>query len=580
MLVKKIIKMAKVDPADKWKKEVELLRLKVNDYENIIAKLQSEDSQSDSKIENLTKLHAQKIRALMQSIQELKKQNATIRAQSKENNRSKLIEKLKTELVQQEIAIQALRDIINDNDKCDEQIITYLNKGPPRIRPQSREEMKMQIRKLQSKLGISKPSKGDKAVDDLESLLNPSKSQEDEEFKVVDPMQNEKIVELVEQIQNLQLDLRAKDSTIDHLRQLNKKNQEELLKYRSNENDEKMLGFKADGMEIEKKTLLDKLSKNASSSDEILAQLESSFIELKAKNELILSLKKNIENLSSNRGAKDKEAEKYRKELNQSMKSLKDLELENKNLKEFKERILQELKNKEIEIEEIKIQQSVFGKPASEAGESVVDYKDMEIEALQAKLDEIQKKGGLPASFMAAEKAETEKYKEKTKELYLQVAELQEELEYLHQENLQGKKVGNAKALSSKIASQPPDQTEYKQKLDELIQELAKARGENKSMISELNFLRSELNAKESEAFSLQNQNKKIEEELLEMKQKIIDVEIHKKEVFQKNRENIESIMSNYSKSLPPLQVEIPREFDISKLLLFSENLVNKLVIK
>ena len=213
----KIIIMSKADPSDKWKKEVELLRLKINDYENIIAKLQSEDSNMDSKVENLNKLHSQKIRALMQSIQELKKQNATIRAQNKENNRSKLIEKLKTELVQQEIAISALRDLVKDNDKCDDQIINYLNKGPPRIRPMSREEMKIQIRKLQSKLGITKTSKGDQAVDDLESLLNPSKSSTEEQ-KIVDPLQNEKIVELVEQIQNLQLDIRAKDSTIDHFR--------------------------------------------------------------------------------------------------------------------------------------------------------------------------------------------------------------------------------------------------------------------------------------------------------------------------------------------------------------------------
>ena len=75
--------MAKQDNTDKWKKEVELLRFKINEYEETITRLKSDDSTQDAKIENLNKLHGQKIRALMQSIQELKKQNASIRALNK-----------------------------------------------------------------------------------------------------------------------------------------------------------------------------------------------------------------------------------------------------------------------------------------------------------------------------------------------------------------------------------------------------------------------------------------------------------------------------------------------------------------
>ena len=571
--------MNKPDAAEKWKKEAELLRLKVNDYENIIAKLKSEDSAEDIKFENLNKLHAQKIRALMTSIQDLKKQNATIRAQGKENNRSKLIEKLKTELVQQEIAIQALRDIINDNERCDEQIINYLNKGPPRIRPMSREEMKIQIRKLQGKLGISKKSKGDQAVDDLESMLNPSKSQEDEEFKVVDPMQNEKIVELVEQIQNLQLDCRAKDSTIDHLRQQMRKTQEELMNYKNSEGEEKLLGFKYSGMESEKQNLIEKLSQNSNDVGELQARLESAIIELRAKNDLVNSLKKRLEDIASTRGSKEKESEKYRKELGQAMSALRGLEEENRILKENKERIMEELKSKAIELEEVNIRQEIFKDPRSEKTESVADYKDMEIEALQSKLEEIQRSNNLPDSFMAAEKAETEKYKEKVKELYIQVAELQEEVEYLHQANLQEKKTGAAKILNTKASQQPQDPIDYKKKLDELIQEFAKVNHECASMRTENAGLKSQLKIRENEASSLQVENKKIEAELFDMKQKIVEGEIHKNNVISRNREIIEDLVSNYTKSFPAIQVPIPRNYT-PQLLQFSDNLVKNLVRK
>lgn len=569
--------MNKPDPIDKWKKEVELLRLKINEYESVIAKLKSEDSAEDIKFENLNKLHAQKIRALMNSIQDLKKQNATIRAQGKENNRSKLIEKLKTELVQQEISIQALRDIVNDNDRCDEQIIKYLNKGPPRIRPMSREEMKIQIRKLQGKLGITKVSKGDKAVDDLESMLNPSR--DEEEVKIVDPMQNEKIVELVEQLQNLQLDVRAKDSTIEHLRQQTRRLNEELLNYKSMENEEKFLGYKVSGIESEKQNLIEKMNQNSSNSGELQVKLESLVIELRAKNELVNSLKKRLEEISTTRGSKDKEVEKYRKEVSQAMNALRLLEEENKRLKDHKENILEELKNRDIALEELNLKQEIFRPSKPELAESVFDYKDMEIEALQAKLEEIQKNSSLPENFMAAEKAELEKYKEKVKELYIQVAELQEEVEFLHHENLQEKKTGAAKFLSGKTPQNLQESPEVLSKIDEMIKDRAKINVELARLRAENSTLLSELKVQEKESSNLLISNKKFESELQELGQKVMEGEIHKKEVISKNREIVENLSTNYFRSFPAIQVPIPRNY-ISQLLLFSDNLVKTLVKK
>jgi chromosome segregation ATPase len=569
--------MSKTDPADKWKKEVEILRLKINDYESVIAKLQSEDSAVDNKLENLNKLHAQKIRALMQSIQELKKQNATIRAQGKENNRSKLIEKLKTELVQQEISIQALRDLVKDDEKCDEQIINYLNKGPPRIRPMSREEMKIQIRKLQGRLGMAKTSKGDKAVDDLESLLDPSKS---EEVKLVDPLQNEKIVELVEQIQNLQLDLRSRDSTIDHLRFQTKKLQEELMNYRNSENSDKLTSYKVSGIENEKQSLIEKLNINTSNAEELKTQLETALIDLKAKNDLITSLKKRVDDLSSNRTTKEKEAETAKKQLKEAMSALKNLENENKRLKDSKEKMIEDIQSKELELEEIKINQNSFKPARSEVSESVADYRDLEIEALQAKISEIQKQNNLPESFMAAERAETDKYKEKMKELYLQVADLQEELEYLRQENIEHKQIGAAKVLSKKVPQESANEVDYRAEFDKLVKELGMVKIQLDAKIKENESLKAEINNKEEEKSFMADRNTKLQEDMQKLKDKYKEDEILKNDIISANKEIVENVIVSYSKSMPQFKINIPRDLKIDRLLTISENIVAKLVKK
>ena len=50
--------MNKPDAAEKWKKEAELLRLKVNDYENIIAKEVIPPYSSYTRLKEIYKLRA------------------------------------------------------------------------------------------------------------------------------------------------------------------------------------------------------------------------------------------------------------------------------------------------------------------------------------------------------------------------------------------------------------------------------------------------------------------------------------------------------------------------------------------
>ena len=150
---------------DQLRKQIAQLEAQLADREAENALLQGEDSANDAKVDQLSKLQAQKVRALMRSIQELKKENATLKRQSAEHKRSDLIEKLKSEIEMQDIVIEALRALVNDEEKCNRKIEDFLNRGPPRIRAVSREELKIEIKRLKGLVGtLQAKAKGAKAV--------------------------------------------------------------------------------------------------------------------------------------------------------------------------------------------------------------------------------------------------------------------------------------------------------------------------------------------------------------------------------------------------------------------------------
>lgn len=102
-------------------------------------------------------MHADKVKSLLNSIQILKKEKAAIEGLSKEHKRSKLIEQLNKQILDQDIVIQVLRKQIYDEKGkekgrqiCDSIIIKALTKGPDRIRPLTREQLRMEIEKLKA----------------------------------------------------------------------------------------------------------------------------------------------------------------------------------------------------------------------------------------------------------------------------------------------------------------------------------------------------------------------------------------------------------------------------------------------
>jgi hypothetical protein len=83
---------------------------------------------------------------LLKSIQNLKKELQKEKMQQTDNARVRIIEALKKDHVDFELAINALRKVIRDEDKCDLAIKNELQKGPKRIRIATREELKMEIK--------------------------------------------------------------------------------------------------------------------------------------------------------------------------------------------------------------------------------------------------------------------------------------------------------------------------------------------------------------------------------------------------------------------------------------------------
>ena len=95
-------------------------------------------------------MHSQKIKSLLRSINNLKKEVARTKFEQKENVRIQKNKRLEADLALMEVGINALRKLVNDKDACNTAIKDALDKGPKRIRIASREELKMDINKFKA----------------------------------------------------------------------------------------------------------------------------------------------------------------------------------------------------------------------------------------------------------------------------------------------------------------------------------------------------------------------------------------------------------------------------------------------
>lgn len=108
------------------------------------------DGAAEQKIKALNEMHAQKVKTLLKSIQILKKEVQKEKFDKKDNVRAQKIEALNRDIMYCEQAINAMRKLVNSEDRCDQAIKQELDKGPKRIRVASREELKMDINKYKN----------------------------------------------------------------------------------------------------------------------------------------------------------------------------------------------------------------------------------------------------------------------------------------------------------------------------------------------------------------------------------------------------------------------------------------------
>ena len=223
------------------------LRKKIQDLEDqlkeghdMIQALTHNEKESDKKMKALNLIHSQKIKALLRSIQNLKKDVQKEKHGKKDNVRAQMIERLKKDIGDNEVVIETWRTLIGDDEVIEKELMQVLNKGPPRMRVMTREELRIEIKKLKGKLArqkkktvedddVSQSVKSERGQDnaDLEEEnvsmygMNDVEEAKRRLEETVNVLQNElkdkndSILMLREDVENLKVEIRARDMNIN-----------------------------------------------------------------------------------------------------------------------------------------------------------------------------------------------------------------------------------------------------------------------------------------------------------------------------------------------------------------------------
>ena len=240
--------------------------------------------------------------------------------EKKDNVRGQIIERFKKDIELQEIAINALRKLVNSEDKCELAIRNAIDIGPKRIRVASREELKMDINKyknmtlrlleLMKQNGIKTPAgfkidaeagsglkevktgaifdinnmsaavsqNGDQTAENKEGdgdlgfndaeLLEAKDRLEDQVVKLNQELRekNDKLLELLDEIEEVKIQVYARDKSIELQQKQIEELLEELRDSKAVDNDIKILVSKKIALEDEnlrlKKELDEKFIQN------------------------------------------------------------------------------------------------------------------------------------------------------------------------------------------------------------------------------------------------------------------------------------------------------------------------------
>ena len=175
----------------------------------------------------------------MNSISLLKKETQSLKKASQEHKRSELITGLNKEIADQDLIIETLRAMIHNDDAADKEIVRVLTKGPPKIRVETREELKIEIRKLKAQLAkylAKKDETGNENAQKPGESMNLERRNSTDTQMSVKTEFNENFFQQIDTLkkenEDLRLNLKAKQVIIERFEEENTEKLEELNKLR------------------------------------------------------------------------------------------------------------------------------------------------------------------------------------------------------------------------------------------------------------------------------------------------------------------------------------------------------------
>ena len=179
--------------------------------------------------------------------------------------------------MEQDIIIKVLRQTVNDDTLCDNKIIDKLSAGPKRNRPPSREELRIEIKNLKSKLTqATSKRRGAQATDDLDKLfpdLDASVSSF-ASFRNPDTLHNEKIVDLLETVENLKVEISSRDQHIEYLKKQMEKVYDEVKQVQAKDLNAVTMDAKRTALENETNNIRNELSQTIVKHDATSTQMQ------------------------------------------------------------------------------------------------------------------------------------------------------------------------------------------------------------------------------------------------------------------------------------------------------------------
>lgn len=235
----------------------------------------------------------------MNSVQLLKKDNATLSKGQKEHKRSEHIQQLNKEIGDQDTVIDVLRGMIPDQKRADAAVIERLSKGPARIRIPTREELKIEIKELKGKLLKYEKKKGQTgtAAEDevsvkdetgMQSMATITKADIGGKIGAGNAEFIMKINDLNNEIEDLNLVVSGKNTEVEKYKQLISKKNQEIIELSQSKVDLKFMITKNEELKGEIESLRKKLNSDLYQNYDAQIKLE----EL----ELAAAMHKNIQN--------------------------------------------------------------------------------------------------------------------------------------------------------------------------------------------------------------------------------------------------------------------------------------------